>query len=485
MIKLSTFTSVSLEADHLLTTGRLELSYFRIRFLVYMMDSLASAVSCGMPRARNVSGSSILSVSSSLREVAAIANRFVEISLDDVTQSAQATLQRWLSIRSAISAASSKAIAQQEAALDSHLRTFRSIGKGFCAEVFDQVGKGRVLKRAFTPWNNQLFIDFQKHVKIRDAVYLAFRHEAIVHLLVPKVYGYYNKDSVKWWDKNRTKWPHAYLKEPTDVLETERIFPLPKIIRDSLIDRYCAPEARSAAKANANNRDCLIRLYLGIRRSYISSPSFFSIRNFEADLNIVDELGIDKIQHAAAMGLALAGMHWIAKTDAADVEFVLGSQPDHLDLTSVPRTKNLPMRTSTDRILDFKKRSNRLWLLDFNQCRAMAMTEAGVIDAVEAFWNNDPYYPRPVPPGHPDEELWIVFQECYLIKSNELMDSEARSRNLALKFIAGLEWEAGNRFKKLGVMLQGPPRGDGGGGGNGVGKRKGRVRAGVLIPELE
>jgi len=49
-------------------------------------------------------------------------------------------------------------------------------------------------------------------------------------------------------------------------------------------------------------------IYLGRRRGYSGNPANFSLRNFEADLQIFDQLGLghETSQHARVMAFALA-----------------------------------------------------------------------------------------------------------------------------------------------------------------------------------
>lgn len=82
------------------------------------------------------------------------------------------------------------------------------------------------------------------------------------------------------------------------------------------------------------------------------------------------------------------------------------------------------------------------------------MDDAGVKQAVAAFWQNDPYYPRPCPPGHPDAELWEIFEARYLHHSDKKLDSKAQGKNLARQFIDGVVAEA----KRRASSEAGPPR---------------------------
>ena len=112
----------------------------------------------------------------------------------------------------------------------------------------------------------------------------------------------------------------------------------------------------------------------------------------------MDDLALDRFDHANAMAVALAAMHWGAMVDAADVEFVLGTALGDIRLTSAELEAAAP-RTGTRKMLNFKKRTVYLWLLDFNQCTKITMDDIGVAKAVDAFWQNDPYFPRPLASG--------------------------------------------------------------------------------------
>ena len=166
----------------------------------------------------NFSGQSFESAASSLMRSAALAEIYLasgiqELDLNDGHISAKETLQRWLSVKSVISTASSNAIKQQEAALDEGKRTFRSIGKGFCGEVFDQVGTGRVVKRAFHPQNLELWNDFRRRTEVYLEITHAISNEINVDLLVPKPFRYLTQNSEEWQNQNRDKWPSAALRE--------------------------------------------------------------------------------------------------------------------------------------------------------------------------------------------------------------------------------------------------------------------------------
>lgn len=203
-------------------------------------------------------------------------------------------------------------------------------------------------------------------------------------LHIPKSLGYYTRDDQERWNRTRNKWPITALQEPTDLLESELIMPLPKTMRQSLIQHFYALHGRVAALQDPRNRDCLVRVYLGVRRENRGFRSDLTLRNFEVDLNIIDELHLKRVHHARAMAVCLSEMHWRGDIDAADVEFVLGTAREELAPKAV-EIKSLPPRTISAATLNFKRRFVHLWLLDFNQCKSITTNEAGVRQATAAF----------------------------------------------------------------------------------------------------
>lgn len=403
---------------------------------------------------------SILSTTSSLRRSAAAADAFLadrlqEIDLNTPASSTKETLKRWLSTRSVLSTTSSNAIRQEEAAEDEGKQTFDSIGKGRCGEVFDEVGKGKVLKRAHSPQNLELWHDYETHALVKRHLTFTFEVHPGLDLHVPKVYNYITKDRYEWWAENRSKWPRTSLREPTDLLETERILPLPRLVRETLIDHFCPASQKAEAKQDKANRDCLVRVLLGRRRPF--KPTYsegFSLRNFEADLSIIDDLGLEKEQHCKSMAVSLADMHWGCCIDAADVEYVLGTAPAELEPTWGEIKIQAP-RTDSSALLNFKRRAVHLWLLDFNHCKPISMNQSGVKAAVSAYWENDPYLPRPQPSGHQDGPLWEIFKRSYLAQSEISANELAKSKDLPEWFLREMEKEARRRA----ALSQGPPSG--------------------------
>ncbi|MCJ1245683.1 hypothetical protein MMC30_002887 [Trapelia coarctata] len=362
----------------------------------------------------------------------------------------------------------------QEPASPSEAQHFHSIGRGYCAEIFSNPGTRQIYKRAHPPHDLQLWNDYIHHTAIYHTIHL--HCPPPIDLLIPHPHTYISHSHFKWWTAHRPHWPLPSLREPTDLLQMELIPPLPSPVREALITQYCPPAQTAQARADPKNEHCLIRVYLGRRRSFTPRGEF-SLRNFEADLTILEELQLDKTSHARAMATAFAIMHWNAKTDAADVEFVLGSPPSELHL-SAAEIAALPPRTDIGTYLASKQKAAHLWLLDFNRCDTITLDAAGLAKAVRAFWDNDPYYPRPVPEENGDEGLWRGFEEAYLAQSARSADEHVKGLGLPKMFIERVVEEARRRGEVGSGPPSGPPRGAGTGEegvvGNPAGGRRGR-----------
>jgi hypothetical protein len=332
------------------------------------------------------------------------------------------TLKRFLSVRSTIHTTSSFP-ERQQAAIGARSQ-FRSLGAGTCGRVFEVPSTTDIFKVANYPGQetDQMWNDYLMHSKISDVLEnwgrdrLAFR--------VPRhKYFVGEKDNI-WWSENLDRFPAQFLKRHSNLLCTERICPLAKPIRESLIDLYAPRNADIANfKADASNKDCLVRIYLGKRRERPNNM-FFQLRNFNLHLDQMEELQLDVNEFASAIGEALAIMHWACHIDGNDVEFVLGSSPDvsaqpHMIFAkplTVQQISALPVDTSTwnAHLNDFKERTTWIWMLDFNRCKSFAKdTNELLMQLLHSFFANDPYFPRPFPSQHRDAFLWTTFRNSY------------------------------------------------------------------------
>jgi hypothetical protein len=52
-----------------------------------------------------------------------------------------------------------------------------------------------------------------------------------------------------------------------------------------------------------------------------------------------------------------------------------------------------------------------MWILDFDCCKNISLDEAGMEEAVIAFYKNDLFYPRPGCDDKNDQALWRVFRD--------------------------------------------------------------------------
>jgi hypothetical protein len=94
----------------------------------------------------------------------------------------------------------------------------------------------------------------------------------------------------------------------------------------------------------------------------------------------MEDLNLEVRAYAHAMRDALAMMHWGAKVDANDIEFVLA-----------------PPRAGSSISASFQSHylgEHSMWILDFDCCRILPVNEAGIEQACAAFFKNDPFYPR-------------------------------------------------------------------------------------------
>jgi hypothetical protein len=348
------------------------------------------------------------------------------------------TLKRFLSVRSVVWTSSSFAKRQQTAV--GTRSEFRSIGAGTCGRVYEVPGTADVFKVAHFPGKetDRLWNDYKTHVKVSKQFEDFGRGN--IKVQVPRHKYFVGMHDEVWWPENLDRFPN--LSTPSNLLATERILPLTKMIRESLIDMYCPSEHRAYFKADASNKDCLVRIYLGKRRVPVSSKfKGFQLRNFQLHLDQIEELELDSGEFATCIAEALAIMHWACQLDANDVEFVLGSAPDYVaephliqqENLSPSMVANLKPNTSTwDAALkNFHKKTTHIWMLDFNRCATFAPTQEGLKQLVHSFFRNDPYFPRPYAELKRDQKLWDIFSRTYLKTAQKCVNKGKLSEKYA------------------------------------------------------
>lgn len=308
---------------------------------------------------------------------------------------------------------------------------YRSIGFGQCGIVYERPGKSYVVKVARPEYRESLFEDFKVHCSVRKA-FSVIQNQ----VKVPMVHSYVVEDS-SFWPEDLPLFPCQIT--PTRALISQQILPLPRIAREALIDQYCPSDEREVAKANPLNRDCLARIYLGWRRPEPTSLSAnFTLRNFNLSLDQMETLQLPIHLYTISMAEALAILHWQARIDAYDVEFVLGgeeAQQYSQDFTDLYQEDLSQITSDTDLDaavrVNFERRATRMWVLDFNLSSMWTETsgceykDALIDQLVWAFFSNDPYFPRP------HQTLWGPFSASYILKAKVILGLPGRDTRLS------------------------------------------------------
>ncbi|KAB5527934.1 zinc finger protein-domain-containing protein [Coniochaeta sp. 2T2.1] len=341
---------------------------------------------------------------------------------------------------------------------DSRAIGYRKIGFGQCGLVIQRPGRDFVVKIARPAFQGALWSDFMAHLHVHHG----FESQRIpVDIRVPKVFTFVNDNNSDWWQYHRgLLQEHEGFPLPSAALISQRILPLPKIAREALISLYCPPALQAAAMADRSNRDCLARIYLGRRRPENArlAPNF-SLRNFNLCLDQMLDLKLPVNYYASAMGEALAVIHWQANVDGYDIEFVLGTdelpadspeQPVRTRLTSVEAegrapiisTTAIPLDTTVPAEIQERKLQASMWVLDFNLCNrwnewiGWQQPDVLVEQLVLAFFENDPYYPRPLMEGELEQSIWNSFHTSYLDKAIEIL--HAAGKDVRLRHLPGM-----------------------------------------------
>ena len=301
--------------------------------------------------------------------------------------------------------------------------------------MFEVPGQDRIIKKAISDGViDNLWHDFTFGNLIGDKFRAAASWETrgLKVPRAPQYMQYCSPEKIDFaeWEQTKRRFPDAH-QTPTSFLWAERILPLPKPVREALIDKYCLPTMAQQAKIIQGNKDCLARLYLGRRRRENKFRRFFSLRNFQIHLDQALEICPEEIlRYAEEMGCALAVMHWLANCDANDVEFVLGSAPtlESFRVTSTSELWQLPVDSvtlPTVKCASFPKRAVHLWVLDFDKVQRMEHNKAGIAQAIKAAEENDPYYPKPASDKSTTEfQLWDAFGRAYLDASKNFIQSQ-------------------------------------------------------------
>ncbi|KAM5545179.1 hypothetical protein V8D89_001290 [Ganoderma adspersum] len=275
------------------------------------------------------------------------------------------------------------------------------IGAGSFATVFASPGRPLAIKVAHAPDHTaQVEWEFTS----LQAVLTATENNTYAFFMVPRPLAFYDPQTQK------LLFPVG-LSPPSDEATTGRRRapqqrPFTPEFFSNLPERPCyvmdraAPLPPGAAQrirahfyptraAGSVPSPSICRLYFGkeLRPSAFVNPVNFPLDAARYDLfrDGDDDPDIPpKDEVAAGMGETLALIHWQAGYDARDVEFVMAGAQDSAGL--------------------------RFYVIDFNQMRAFDRDEGDVSELVDAFFVNDPYYPRPVP----SDVLYDSFKRGYV-----------------------------------------------------------------------
>lgn len=230
--------------------------------------------------------------------------------------------------------------------------------------------------------------------------------------------------------------------QPCQTYVQERIPALPVAVRETLIERYCPPKLQEQVRKSRRDEDCLVRVYCGKRRSEADAARqkrFFTLRNYNLCIDQMEELGLEVDALVGVLATALVTCYFSAQIDANDCEFVFG-RPCDAGVAEEEEENVVPGRR--EHVFKFNMlRPNMagkddtmcddmaLWMLDFDCVRRISMDERGLRQAVDAFWRNDPYFPRPWAHNHTqeDKELWHVFVFEFLSESRRIFARQLAS----------------------------------------------------------
>ncbi|KAG8527352.1 uncharacterized protein KY384_007504 [Bacidia gigantensis] len=347
-------------------------------------------------------------------------------------------LRRALSTKSDISTLSSFAARTQRAAMAQKPGSsdLRIIGLGSCGSVFEVPGTELAFKKGTNAagiWQDFCLTN-EVHNANRDVRTLM--QQLFPAATIPKTplcYEFHLADEDDFWlgapdsvgTSDRKEHSSGYLhrfpeshRTRQPLFTVDRILPLPQPVREALIDAFFDEEVQHEATSDPDNEDCLARVYLGERET--PTDDYDTLRNFPLKLNMIEDIDVDIPELAVEMAIGLATIHWQAKVDGMDTEFVLGSsatwdtdRPRGYSDSSQPPHKV--------KFVDFKRRAIHLWMLDFDKASRIKLTEQDVkTKLVPAFLGNDPYYPRP----DVDEDLWNDFRGAYLKASHAILQNQ-------------------------------------------------------------
>ncbi|OJJ42292.1 hypothetical protein ASPZODRAFT_147596 [Penicilliopsis zonata CBS 506.65] len=295
---------------------------------------------------------------------------------------------------------------------------FHNIGRGFCGTVWSTASPGPAFKREDGGPQRSLANDFTMHKRLLEAFVTAKQNGIHIRVKIPQCDTFITPDQHDWWRENLPRFPEGYT--PCNMIQAQRIPPFKEPTRRLLVEKFCPDEIQKEIVSSRPNEACLVRAYLGRRRTQTTRRLLrtFSLRNYPLHLDQMEELQIpstDIQEYALIMAQTLAIIHWVGEVDGNDIEFVLAPPAKDSE-----EDEGRDTRSNDDTIISNILGEHCMWILDFDVCRSMSMDEKGVHQAVTAFSRNDPFFPRP----QKEPSLWHTFREEYLQTSERLLSSQ-------------------------------------------------------------
>ena len=316
-------------------------------------------------------------------------------------------------------------------------KPFRDIGRGTCGSVFQIPDSTDAIKKGADEGaiRNDLDLTDAAHSSYINCSRLLDHKEHLVPR-VPRVRDLKEPGEDEFWTENIARFPEGDQTRGT-AFHIEHILPVADCTREEIVRNFYRRTEKTQRQVldEPENKDCLVRLYLGKNnpnggRRYGSRDS---LRNFPLYLDNARKLCFKVEDHAQAMAMGLAVLHWHAQIDAQDTEFVLGCASTPTLATARPdqeHMQRLPL-TQTD---PFATRIERLWMLDFDKCSKVSFTftdghspEDVVRKYLVAVTGNDPYFPHP----RLDVALWQKFRQAYLEVSERVINTRQVDEHVA------------------------------------------------------
>lgn len=279
------------------------------------------------------------------------------------------------------------------------------------------------MKRGDGSTSRSVSYEYLVHQKIATT----FKGSNFASFAIPRSVGFLDAQDNAAWSAVLPRLPSDYT--ACNAIISEKIVPVNASARRLLVQKFRPDLNAEEIMRSQSNEHCLIRPYLGRRRYHQSEIEAstggprrqlraLSLRNYPLHLDQMEQLGIDPSGYAVAMADALAFLHWVAKVDGNDVEFVLGQPGHQSDVSSSTRPGGIYSNNTT--IFG----PHMMWILDFDLCRDISLDEEGVKKAHKAFWGNDPFFPRPGRDNPADQKLWTIFQDRYIESSAAVLHEE-------------------------------------------------------------